>query len=433
MTHRRVFAVRTALLPVLLAVALFGGPAASAQDKTIDKIVAVVGNEIITKSELDLQIIRMSMRNKVDINDPALRAKVLEEMISRKLILAQAVLDSVTVSDEQVTAQLNEQIRMFEQQYGSTQRLEQAAGMTIAQMKREFREDIRKNLMVETLQREKFGAIAVSNREVEEFFRAYRDSLPQVPEQVHLRQITVFPRVLDAFKDAARRKAEALADSLRAGADFADLAKRYSDDAGSARNGGDLGEARRGVFVKEFEEAVFALKPGEVSPVVETPFGFHIVKLMERKGEAVRAQHILIRVQKTGESDDAAKQKLLALRARILAGEDFVVLARAESQDEATRNLGGDLGLLEVQQLGDDMKLIQQKLKDGEISEPSKITFERDYGFALVQLVRRISPHAPTLKDDYQRIMNFTRSYKTNKLMFEWIESIKSSVYWKML
>ena len=158
MTLRRVFAVRTALLPVLLAVALFGGPAASAQDKTIDKIVAVVGNEIITKSELDLQIIRMSMRNKVDINDPALRAKVLEEMISRKLILAQAVLDSVTVSDEQVTAQLNEQIRMFEQQYGSTQRLEQAAGMTIAQMKREFREDIRKNLMVETLQRERAAA-----------------------------------------------------------------------------------------------------------------------------------------------------------------------------------------------------------------------------------------------------------------------------------
>ncbi|MBL0174065.1 MAG: peptidylprolyl isomerase [Ignavibacteria bacterium] len=433
MTHRRVFAVQTALLPVLLAVALFGGPAASAQDKPIDKIVAVVGNEIITKSELDLQIIRMSMRNKVDINDPALRAKVLEEMISRKLILAQAVLDSVTVSDEQVTAQLNEQIRMFEQQYGSTQRLEQAAGMTIAQMKREFREDIRKNLMVETLQREKFGAIAVSNREVEEFFRAYRDSLPQVPEQVHLRQITVFPRVLDTFKDAARRKAEALADSLRAGADFADLAKRTSDDAGSARNGGDLGEARRGVFVKEFEEAVFALKPGEISPVVETPFGFHIVKLMERKGEAVRAQHILIRVQKTGESDDAAKQKLLALRARILAGEDFVVLARAESQDEATRNLGGDLGLLEVQQLGDDMKLIQQKLKDGEISEPSKITFERDYGFALVQLTRRISPHAPTLKDDYQRIMNFARIYKQNKLYLDWIGSIKNSVYWKML
>ena len=432
MTSRSLRLIRTAAVAALVLACLAAVPA-SAQKKPLDRIVAVVGNEIVTQSELDLQILRMAMRSKVDVSDTLLRKKVLDEMISRKLILAQAVLDSVQVSEDQVTTQLNEQIRMFEQNYGSQAQLEKAAGMSIAQMKREFREDIRKNLMVETLQRDKFGAISVSNREVEEFFAGFRDSLPQVPEQVQLRQIVALPRVLDSFKDAARSKAEALLDSLKRGADFTLLAKNYSEDGGSKNNGGDLGEARRGVFVKEFEEVAFGLKPGDLSPVVETQFGFHILKLLDRKGESVHAAHILIRVQKTGESDDAAKQKLAAVRARILAGEDFATVARAESQDDATRHLGGDLGLLEVQQLSDDMKLVQQKLKEGEVSEPTKVTLDKDYAYAIVQLVARIAPHAPTIAGDYQRIMNFTRIYKQNKQYADWIEELKKTVYWKLM
>ncbi len=421
------------LLAVIAAAAFL--PAAipaSGQQKTLDRIVAIVGNEIITKSELDLQMLRYAMRGATDMSDPKQRSKALDEMIARKLILAQAVLDSVEVSEEQVSAQLEEQIKMFEQSYGSIERLEQAAGMSIAQMKREFRDDIRKNLMVETLQREKFSGVTVTHREVEEFFAGYRDTLPMVPEQAQLRQITIFPQVLGSFRETARAKAQAILDSLEAGADFEEMARRHSDDAGSARNGGDLGEARRGVFVRNFEEAAFTLQPGEISPIVETEFGFHIIKLVDKKGELIRPLHILIRIQKTGESDEAAIQELKDLRARILNGENFETLARAHSQDPLTRPLGGDLGLLEVQQLGDDLRALQQKLSPGEISEPTRISFEKDYGFSIVQLLDRVPPHQPSMDTDYQRIVGWAKIVKQNRMYAEWLENIKGAVYWKV-
>lgn len=425
-----VCAALTAIAAALLA---FTPAPAQAQSGTrIDGIVAWVGGEIITLSELDMQMIRLALRSRIDVNDKDLRRRVLDDMISRKLILAQAELDSVTVSEEQVTAQLEEQIRMYTQNYGSVQKLEEAAGMTVAQMKREFRDDIRKNLMIENLQRERIGPVSVTNREVEEFFRVYKDSLPQVPEQVQLRQITVFPRVLDVFKDAARAKAVSILDSLTGGADFAELARRNSDDPGSAVKGGDLGEARRGFFVRDFEEAVFALKPGETSGIVETEFGFHIIRLLERRGELVRPAHILVRVQKTGESDEAAKLVLKDLRARILAGEDFAAVAKEHSQDVISRSAGGDMGLLEVGQLGDEMRVIQQNLEPGQMCEPTRVTVGTEYAFLIVRLESRIPPHAPTLKDDYSRIAGYARIFKQNKLYTDWIESIKGSVTWKV-
>lgn len=400
--------------------------------KHIDKIVAVVGNEIITLSELEIQILRLGMRSKIDSQDPALRRRVLDELINTKLMLAQAVLDSVAVSEEMVTAQVNEQIRNLEQTYGGTSQLEQTAGMTVAQLKREYREDVRKKLMIESLQREKFGTVTVTNREVEEFFQAFRDSLPQIPEQVHLRIIAQYPRVTDDLKEATRKKALALLDSLRDGSDFAELARRHSDDVGSARNGGDLGLARRGVFVKEFEEAAFNLQPGELSDVIETQFGFHIIKLNEKKGEAIRTSHILLRIEKTAESDAIVIERLKHLRERILAGEVFAALAREHSEDPLTKQLGGDMQLVEVAQLSADLRLIQQKLAEGEISQPEKITMDRDYAIAIVKLEKRIPPHAPNLKDDYQRIMNFARIFKQNDLYTEWLQSLRKSVYWNV-
>ena len=139
-----------------------------------------------------------------------------------------------------------------------------------------------------------------------------------------------------------------------------------------------------------------------------------------------------MRVQKTGESDEAAKVVLSALRARVLAGEDFAALARESSQDAGSRSVGGDLGVLEVGQLADDMRVIQQNLAPGQVSEPTRIALERDYAFVIVRLESRIPPHAPSLKDDYARIAGYARIFKQNKLYADWIESIKGSVTWRV-
>jgi len=403
----------------------------AAQDgRAIDRVVAVIGDEIITQSELQMQMLQAGTQ--ADLSDEELTRRILDAMMNDKLVLAQAVLDSIEIPQEEITRRLDEQIKRLTRYYGSEQKLEQVAGMNINQMRREFREDIRKRMMIEMIQQQKFGSITVSHREVVAFFQTYADSLPPVPEQVELQQIAMYPRVTEGFKAAARAKAQRVLDSIRGGASFEEMAKAFSDDAGSGRNGGNLGLARRGVFVKEFEEAAFALEPGDVSDIVETQFGFHIIKLLEKKGEAVRPQHILIKVEKTGESDQATIDSLNALRARILAGESFEDLARRYSEDEATAKFGGSLGAVEVPELSDEMKAVQQDMAEGDISEPVKITMERDYAYAIIRLLRRIPQHRATLEDDYQRIANFAKIFKQNREYQEWIEEIKKNVYWKI-
>lgn len=418
------------LLFLLIALPLLPGTtvAQGSGDRVLDRIVAVIGDEFITESELQLQLLQA----KAKTDDPEMRRRVLEAMMNDKLVLAQAVIDSVEVPEEEVTRRLDMQIKQMARYYGSERRLEQVVGMSVNDMKREYRDDIRKRLMIDMIKQQKFGEMEVTHREVLEFFETYRDSLPPVPEQVEMRQIAMFPRVIETFREQARQTAEALLDSLQAGADFEELARRHSDDAGSARTGGNLGLARRGVFVREFEEAAFALAPGQVSDVVETQFGFHIIKLLEKAGEAVRAQHILIKVEKTGESDQIVIDSLKDIRQRILDGADFEELAKKYSEDEATRKFGGSLGLVEVQELSDDMKKVQQDLREGEISEPVKIDLDRDYAYAIVQLVRRIPPHPATLEEDYQRIANFAKIYKQNREYEQWLDSIKENVYWEV-
>lgn len=406
-------------------------PLRAQNDKVLDRVVAVVGDEIITESEMQLQLLQATRTNPGSV-DSSMRTRILDAMMNDKLILAQAELDSIVVAPEEVNRRLDDQIDKLTRYYGNVERFEQAVGMTIAQMKREYRDDIRKRIMIEMIQQQELGQVEVTHREVEEFFRTYGDSLPVVPEQVELRQIAIFPRVTEAFTQTARVKAQSILDSIRAGASFEEMAKKYSDDLGSARNGGNLGRARRGVFVKEFEEAAFALEPEQVSDLVQTQFGFHIIKLVEKKGEAIRPLHILIKVAKTGESDQSAIDTLVMLRRRILTGEKFEDLAVRYSEDEETRKFGGSLGPIEVGELTDEMKKVQQELSDGQISEPVKITMDHDYAFAIVQLERRIPQHRASLERDYQRVANFAKIFKQNRLYAEWIGKIKENVYWKV-
>jgi peptidyl-prolyl cis-trans isomerase SurA len=418
----------TPLLFFLLIPAL---PLLAQDDRMLDRIVAVVGDEIITESELQLQILQ-TIRTNPTVQDSSLRSRVLEAMMNDKLVLAQAVLDSIQVPPEEVSRRLDEQVQRLTRYYGSEERFVQTVGMTVAQMKREYRDDIRKRIMIEMIQQQKMGDIDITHREVEEFFRTYGDSLPLVPEQVELRQIVMFPRVTESFRQAARAKTQNILDSIRAGASFEEMARKYSDDAGSARNGGNLGLARRGVFVKQFEEAAFSLEPGQISDLVETQFGFHIIKLVEKKGEAVRPLHILIKVAKTGESDQSVIDTLTALRRRILDGANFEEMAMEYSEDADTRKFGGSLGAIDVGELSDEMKKVQQELAVDQISGAVKLTMDRDYAYAIVQLQARIAQHPARLDTDYQRIANFAKVFKQNRLYAEWIDKIKENVYWNV-
>jgi len=397
----------------------------------VDRIVAVVDKEIITESDLQERITYIALQNRMDPKTPGLRKQVLDGMIADKLVLAQAIIDSVSVTDEEVNRMLDQQFQNFVRQAGSEQRLEQIYGKPIARMKREYKPEMRKQLLIQRVRQQREANILISRREAEEFYESYKDSLPKVPEEVDLSHIFIVPKPDSSLEEQTRKKLSAIRDSIVAGGDFADFARRYSQD-GSASSGGDLGWAKRGVvFVPEFEEAVFALKEKEVSPVVKTEFGYHLIQLLERRGESVHARHILLRTEKGPASDSAAVNKLRGIRERALKGESFAELARKYSEDDDTKSVGGDLGTVAVDQLEADFAPVVKDLKPGEISEPHRISLKSSYGYQIVLLKKRTPPHDVNLNDDYRRIEQMALYMKRNRLNAEWIEELKKSIYWE--
>lgn len=420
------------LLRVLVVLALLTGADVTACAQVLDRIVAVVENDPILESELAAQVQFFIMNNRLDPNTPGLRDQVLQSMINEKLIIAKAIEDSVVVSDEEVQQQLEVAIQSRIQQVGSEARLEEAYGMPLSRIKREYRDEMRKNLLAQKLQQQRFGGSQIGRFEVEEFYRTYRDSLPRVPEEVDLAHIYIRPKFGDAERTAARDVMQKILDSLAAGADFAGLAQRHSDDAGSAPQGGNLGLVRRGQFVKEFESAVFSLGDGQTSGIVETELGMHLIQLVERRGDAVRARHILKRVQRTESGDSSAIRLLDSLRQRILAGDNFAELAKKFSEDKETNLIGGSLGTLELEQLDKSWYTTVSPLSAGEVSTPARLPVGNTYGYHIVLVRKRVPAHTMTMEQDYHKLEQIALNYKRTKDYQVWLESLRSGIYWKI-
>jgi peptidyl-prolyl cis-trans isomerase SurA len=404
---------------------------ASAQ--TLDRVVAIVENDIIMESELNAQVQLLVINNKLDPKTPGLQQQVLESMINEKLIVAKAIEDSVTVTDEEVQQQLDNVIQQRIQQFGSEQRLEEVYGMPISRIRREFRDEMRRNLLAQRLQQQRFGTTQIGRLDVEEFYRTFRDSLPRVPDEVDLAHIYLKPKPSDQAKSAAQQKIQGILDSLKSGSDFAALAKKYSEDPGSAPQGGDLGFVRRGQFVKEFETAAFSLAENQLSGIVETEFGYHIIQLLERRGDAVHARHILVRIEQSKSADESAITLLDSLRTRALKGESFAELAKKYSMRKETSIIGGELGTFELDQLDKDTYAAVSPLKPGDISAPTRLAEGNSYGYHIVLLKKRTPPHAMTLEGDYRRIESLALNYKRTKDYQRWLEELRGKFFWQIL
>lgn len=398
-----------------------------------DKIIAVVDNEVILQSELDFQLAMFAAQRNLDPKDEKLRETLLNKLIEDKLMYAQSILDSVEVSDDDVDRQLDQVIGYYTQQYGSKERLEQAYGMSTERIRREMREDTRKNLMAEMLKNQKFGQIEVTRREVEEFFNENKDSLGLISEKFEIAHIFINPKSSDKLKQKTKEFAKVLIDSIKNGADFAELAKKNSDDPGSASSGGDLGFVKRGVFYPEFEAAAFKLKKGELSDVIESPVGFHIIELLEKRGESIHARHILLKPKSDDAADLKAIEKLSELRDSVINKTNtFGYYAGKFSDDKETAKFKGLLGIFEVGQL--DKQLLDQvyKLEEGEIGFPKRLELGNgEYGFHIIKLLKRIPEHKASLEADYDEVKKIAEFKKREKLFNKWITEIKKNVYWE--
>ncbi len=396
--------------------------------QVIDRIVAIVDKEIITESELDQRVNFYAYQNKLDPNSPGLQRQILDNMIAEKLILAQALIDSVQITDDEVNQALDQQIQRLERQLGSDAAIEKAYGKPIGIIKREYRDEMRKQLLVQRIEQTRQGTIHVSPSEVAEFYNTYKDSLVEVPETYTLSHIYIVPKPDTVVERKTYEKAKAILDSLRAGGDFADFARRYSADA-TAANGGDLGWSKRGDFVPEFEEALFSLKQAQISDVVKTQFGYHIIQLLERRGESVHARHILFRIEKGPVSDSAVARELQTIRDSALAGVPFSELAKRYSEDEQTKALGGDLGEVTAKDITPEFADEIKDLKPGEISEPTKIVVGNSYGYQIVLMRKRVPAHMPTLEGDYNQLERLALYLKQTKMNNEWIDELKKKMY----
>ena len=400
--------------------------------EVLDKIVAVVDNEFILKSELEFQTNMVAAQRKIDPNSPGLQKQVLNAIIEEKLIYAQANFDSIIVTDEEVANRIDYQINVFQQQYGSIEKIEQMYGMSIEKIKRELRDEIQKSLMIQKLQEKNFASIEASRREVESFYNTYKDSIGVIPEKVKISHIFNNPKASSINKEKYRQFAKAILDSIKNGSDFAELAKKYSEDPGSAVQGGDLGFVKRGVFYPEFEAVAYSLEPNQISDIVESPVGYHIIQLLERRGESIKTRHILIKIKLDEQADLNTISFLTDVRDSIIKKvAPFSYYAKKYSEDKDTAPFGGDLGTFFIGQIDKQLLDAVAKLKDGEIGFPRRIEYsEGNYGYHIVWLEKRTLPHLANLDLDYPEIKKLAEDNKKQKKYSEWIEKLKEKIYW---
>ena len=366
--------MKTRLINLLIGIFLLAGTA-RAEPILLDQIIAVVDDKIVLRSDVENKLRMELIGRGIDVRTvPQAELEnmfntVLENEIQRNLLLVRAREDSIEVDDERVEEMVRAQVRQFKEQFGTAAFAEELkkAGLTERQMRDKFREQFRNQYLERSMYEMLAQQVSVSPRDIKEFQEKYRRGESNV---VSLSHIFVEPTASTEQQDKIRPQAEAVLERIRSGEDFAALAKEYSQDPGSASQGGDLGFFGRGTMVPAFEDVAFGLKVGEVSGLVQSQFGFHIIRVEEISGDQVRARHILFLLQK---DEKAGQQKAMALYQQIQDGADFAELAREHSDYEETASRGGLLNNYPKSELPAEFADVVRALKPGEVSLPVKM------------------------------------------------------------
>lgn len=410
---------------------------ASSQDKTIDQIIANVGDNYILKSEIENQFIQIE--SKTDFKGVDLKCNILEELLYQNLLLNQAALDSLTVSDKEIDSQLDRKLRYFVSQVGSEKKLEEYFNKSIIDIKTELRESLKKQMLSEKMQDKLTGNIKVTPSEVRQYFKSIpTDSIPIINEQIEYEQIVLFPVTTEIEKLAVKERLNGLRERILKGDKFSTLAVLYSEDPGSATKGGELGLLGRSDLVPEFAAIAFKLKDGEVSRIVETEYGYHIIQLIERLGEQINVRHILLTPKADPKSAVKSRSRLDSLATSIrLDSITFKKAAEKYSQDNDTKFNGGlavnpytNNSRFDIDQLDATTSYWLKKLKIGEISSPFEFTNEKAQKcYKIIRLKARYPTHKANLADDYQTLQEYSISLKKQEIMKNWVEKEQRTTY----
>jgi len=405
--------------------------------QVIDQVMAVVGSNIILKSDLEKQY-----NQSIAQGEPAtenLRCAVFDQLLLQKLMINQAALDSLIVTDGQVDNELDKRMRYYIKQIGSEEKLEEYFHTSIFQLKAELRDIIKEQITVQQMQAKITKDITATPNDVREYFNSiHPDSVPYIDAEMEVAQIVRIPPVSAEEKKAVKKQLEEYRQAIVNGGDFAVYAALYSQDNSTAKKGGELGPFERGAMVPEFEAAAFNLKPGEVSPVIETKFGFHILQLIERRGEQINVRHILLQPKISDEDVRRSMMFLDSIRTKIVMGAmTFEEAAEKFSNDEDTRYNGGlminpETGTAHLSPDKMDRLLFFQvdTMPLNTISQPLLMTTsEGKAAYRLVIVKSKSKPHKANLKDDYQKIQEVALAEKQSRAMSDWIEKKSKNTY----
>jgi peptidyl-prolyl cis-trans isomerase SurA len=398
------------------------------QNANIDKVVAVVGNSAILKSDLFNQ--KRQLESQGVTFGPNPLCGLLDEMLLQKLLFNQAVIDSIEVSDMQVEQVLERRLRFFIQQIGSREQLEAYYGKTVDELKEEFRPLVREQELSQRMDAQITKNVRVTPSEVRRFFRNLpSDSIPMVDSEMELSQIVLMPKIEAEEKADVKRRLEEIRQRIIKGENFSTMAILYSEDPGSARKGGELGFYNRGELYPEFEATAFGLRPGEISDIIETQAGYHFIQMIERRGEQINVRHILMMPKVAPSQLAAARSRLDSIRGVIQRGEMTFAEAALKFSDDPSRTNGGIMinpytttTRFKNEEIDQNLFFVIDRLEKGQISSPvPMMTEEGKQAFRIVMLRDRIDAHVASLDGDYDFIQQLALNQKKQKVVKDWV------------
>ena len=419
---------------ILLCIGLLLAGMSYAQEKIIDRVIAVVGTNPLLQSELESQYQQMISQQEA-VNEDS-RCKLMEELLYQKLLLAQAQKDSLNVTEAQIDQELDRRIHYYIQQFGSEERFTAFYGKSVEAFKTDLRDNIRDLLLSQQMQSKITGDINVTPNDVKTYFAGIpQDSIPLINAEVEVGEIVKKPALTAEAKKEAKDKITNIRERIMKGeASFAALAALYSEDPGSASKGGFYEHIQRGQFVPEWDAQAFKIKQGEISEVFETMYGYFIIQLIERRGDEVDARSLLIAPKV--ETTDLLKAKLSLDTIYTKLSQDttnFNDMAAKYSDDEESKNSGGLIinpqtgatrfQMDELGQMDQNVAFAIDKLKIGEYTKPIPFT-TRDgkQAYRILYLKTRTSPHQANLTDDYQKIQAIALTKKQEKAIQVWVK-----------
>ncbi len=427
-------------LTVLLLLLTFSFVRSTFSQEVIDKVIAVVGGDMVLSSDIEQEVMRLKMQGNLPEGD--VKCQILEQILTQKLLLHQAKIDSISPNEGAIENEIERRLRYFINQIGTEKALENYFHKTIYEIKEDLRDVIREQQLTQQMKQKVVEKITVTPSEVKSFYKTIpADSLPLIPEQYELQELAMYPPSSAQAKFHVKEKLLDLRSRILKGERFSMLAMAYSEDLGSAKKGGELGFRSRDELVKSFADVAFNLADGQVSQIVESEYGFHIIQMIEKRNNQVNVRHILLKPQFTSDMLVEAQTKLDSIANLIkLDSLTFENACTIYSEDKKSKMNGGlvvnattNTKYFEKEQLQPSDYYVIKTLKKGEVSSPFE---SRDSNanviFKIVKIKDIIPSHKANLTEDYNIIQEMTKQSREFELFMKWVKEKQKVTYIKI-